>query len=517
MNEQPTKELILSINPSKLLPEHLKWYIYWRWFYDIEFFSNYHFKHVKVDKKTQKPIKSAEFHKQLVQILSGKEDALILCPRDHAKSTYTFFYIMWCICYKQEKAILLVMSEWLWTATIGKIRDEFENNDLLKSIFGRLVPERNKEEQGKKWTWSQLQFLNGVEIEAVKLRGSVRGKRPTLVIVDDPQENKDVENPEIARKFIYWFWSSVYNTLDPTGRCILIGTIVWELCLVNDIRNDTRGFKVIEYTAVENPEYEMINGKLHLVRWNPLWEWKRSILSLDDRLQKVGRDVFHQEYMHVPANLFGEKIWKEEELNNLIVPTYTESKKFEWLKIYRPPEKHCLIWVDTAWGKQSGDYSSIKVRNLYGDLLASYYMKVWPEVLVEVIDHLVELWYLWVIGIECNNETGGTAITLAQGYWWKTLLYRRVDIDKITKKKQKKYGWNTNVWTRRTMLGEYDVAIRDWELFEVAPETMNEMKTFIRNERSGKREAMVNHHDDSIMADAICRQMRKERPFVEVK
>lgn len=515
--KQPSKERIMRIDFKKLKPQHKKWYVYWRWFYDLEFFSNYFFSHIKVDKKTKKTIKSSPVHAELINLFQILVDLLILFPRDHAKSTYTFFYIMWCICYKQETAILLVMSEWLWIATIGKIRDEFENNNKLKSIFGRLVPERTKEEQGKKWTASQLQFLNGVEIEAIKLRWSVRGRRPTLIVVDDPQENKDVENPQIAKKFEYWFRSSVYNTLDPTGRCIMIWTVVWELCLVNSLRNDNRWFKTIEYTAVDNPEYETINGKLHLVRWNPLWEWKRSITALNDRLQKVWRDVFQQEYMHIPANLLWEKIWKEDELNNLIVPPYKEDTKFEWLKIYRKPQVTAMYWVDTSGGKQSGDFASIVVRNIYGDLLASYYAKVWPEVLVQVIDYLVGLWYRWVISIECNNESGGTTITLAQSYRRKTLLYRRDDIDRITKKKQKKYGWNTNVWTRRTLLGEYDVAIRAWEIYEVSPETLNEMKTFYRNASNGKWEAMTNHHDDAIMSDWICRQMRKERQIVEIK
>lgn len=517
MNEQPTKEEILSINLDKLSEEYLDWYVYRRWFYDIEFYSNYFFKHLKVDKKTQKQIRSSPIHSELVNLFQLLTDLLILFPRDHAKTTYTLFYIMWCICYQQEKAILLVMSEWLWIATIGKIRDEFENNDKLKSIFGRLVPERNKEEQGKKWTASQLQFLNGVEIEAVKLRGTIRGRRPTLLIVDDPQENKDVENPQIAKKFEYWFRSSVYNTLDHTGRCIMIWTIVWELCLVNSLRNDNRGFKTIEYTAVDNPEYQMINGKLHLVRWNPLWEWKRSIAALDTRLQKVGRDVFQQEYMHIPANLLWEKIWKEEELNNLVVPPYKEDPKFAGLKIYRKPQATAMSWVDTSGWKQSWDYASIIMRNIHGDLLASYYAKVWPEVLVQVIDYLVSLWYHGVISIECNNESWGTTITLAKNYRWSYMLYKREDIDRTTKKKQKKLWWNTNVWTRRTLLGEYDVAIRAGEIFEISPETFNEMKTFYRNEVTGKWEAMTNHHDDWIMSDGICRQMRKERQIIEIK
>jgi len=41
-------------------------------------------------------------------------------------------------------------------------------------------------------------------------------------MVDDPQENKDVQNPQITDKFNNWFFTSVYNTLDDSGRCIVL-------------------------------------------------------------------------------------------------------------------------------------------------------------------------------------------------------------------------------------------------------------------------------------------------------
>ena len=89
-------------------------------------------------------------------------------------------------------------------------------NQDIKKVFGRLVPERTKQEANKKWTQSQLQFTNGVTIESVTMGGSIRGKRPTKIVVDDPQENSDVQNRMVTDRFNNWFFSSVYNTLDPS-------------------------------------------------------------------------------------------------------------------------------------------------------------------------------------------------------------------------------------------------------------------------------------------------------------
>lgn len=44
---------------------------------------------------------------------------------------------------------------------------------------------------------------------------AVRGQRPTKIIFDDPQENKDVMTKAIVDKFNTRVFSSLYNTLLP--------------------------------------------------------------------------------------------------------------------------------------------------------------------------------------------------------------------------------------------------------------------------------------------------------------
>jgi hypothetical protein len=42
------------------------------------------------------------------------------------------------------------------------------------------------------------------------------------VVGDDVQENKDVENPDIVKKFNKWVFTSLYNVLLPTGRMVIL-------------------------------------------------------------------------------------------------------------------------------------------------------------------------------------------------------------------------------------------------------------------------------------------------------
>jgi len=66
------------------------------------------------------------------------------------------------------------MSDALAATTIGKIRDEFEENTDLRYVFGRLVPNKSRKEANKEWTRRKLSFLNGIKIAALSKGASMR-------------------------------------------------------------------------------------------------------------------------------------------------------------------------------------------------------------------------------------------------------------------------------------------------------------------------------------------------------
>jgi len=75
-------------------------------------------------------------------------------------------------------------------------------------------------------------------------------------MVDDPQEDDDVVNKAVTDKFNAWFFNTVYNMLDDTGRCIVVGTIIGPLCFVQYLKQEVRGFNIIEHTAIKNMELQ---------------------------------------------------------------------------------------------------------------------------------------------------------------------------------------------------------------------------------------------------------------------
>jgi hypothetical protein len=60
------------------------------------------------------------------------------------------------------------------------------------------------------------------------------------------------------------------------------------------------------------------------------------------------------------------------------------------------------------------------------------------------------------------------------------------------------------------MLREYEAAIRLGEIDQIDERARPEMFWFVYSDKK-KMEAVLGCHDDAIMSDAICRQMRKEQ------
>lgn len=500
-------------------------YLWSKWFHDIEWFTDNYLSQYKVDKKTWVTIATSDLHRNIRGSINSI-DSLIIVPRDHAKSTSIFFYVVWNVCYEVDPSILLVMWEALWMETIWKIRDEFEENAELRFVFGRLVPNRSRKEANKLWTRKKLSFLNGVKIAALSKGTSMRGLRPTLVLVDDPQEDDDVINKAVTDKFNAWFFNTVYNMLDDSGRCIVVWTVIWPLCFVQYLKQEVRGFNIIEHTAITNMELQelkqwkpyRINGRLviwdwrkHIVGWTPLWKEKWSIEALDRRYQKLltkswDDSNFMQEYMNIPMILNWRPFYPRSAISRLTpLQGYKRDEKYEDLFIYKPMETDGLVWVDVAEWLVTGDFSVIRFRSRKTlNLIASYRGHIDPEDLPKVIDRIYQMKGSARIWIEKNNH-GGTTIRFCQTFSWYNDLYRTEDIDKITKKKQQTYWFLTSRKSRPIMLDSHKDYIKKGEI-DVDEHLKEEIQYFYRNEK-WKPEALANSHDDVIMADAICLEM----------
>ena len=283
-------------------------YLYSMGYHDITFFSDYFLYHWKLHNKTNEFIDTPEFHRQIWSYLSRKINLNIIIARGHGKTTATLIWILHALLYKTEKSLLYVACETLGKVGITKIKNELEENELIKSVFGEMKPTKiykKKGDDGGRWTISILELSNGTRIETKTPGQAVRGGRYTKILFDDPQENKDVENKEVVDRFNNWAFTSLFNTMLPGSSMAVLGTIIGNLCFVKFLR-DTKKWYTIEYEACNN-EFENI-------LWDGMWS-KESLMErrdgsiiTDEHGNVIGREAgigsacFNQEFRNIPLN-----------------------------------------------------------------------------------------------------------------------------------------------------------------------------------------------------------------------
>lgn len=255
------------------------------------------------------------------------------------------------------------------------------------------------------------------------------------------------------------------------------------------------------------PEQLKHLDKLPISEEQKYWYYRKR-LDLDE-------DVF-QEYPSTPEEAFlvsGKTVYNPRQIKALRDVDYVEDAKYPELRIYKTTKEICYIGGDTAEWWDDWDYSSLSVREADWSLVMWYYAKMPPDKLGEVIDHIISFYgIIAVIGIERNN-TGLTTIVKCKEYWWSDMLYVEETVDRTTNKTKKQIWRQTNGKTRPLMVDEHEEAVRKWRITEIDERHKTEMYSFIYNEKTYKPEAAEWAHDDFVIADCICWQMRKHKPL----
>jgi len=223
------------------------------------------------------------FHKAIYKDL--EDDSIkklgIIAPRGHSKSTVvSVFYILWRICNSPPDddyfAIIISESKDQAVNFLTIIRNNLENNKLLRAYYGNLV--------GTKWNEEELVTTNSCRILAKgtgqKIRGQIMGNeaitRPKDIVMDDFESETNSNTSEMIDKNIKWITKAVEPSLADDGRLITIGTIVHERAYLNRLKDDPE-FKVHFYQAIVGAKgADLSVGK-------PLWSER---FSMDKLMRK---------------------------------------------------------------------------------------------------------------------------------------------------------------------------------------------------------------------------------------
>jgi len=165
--------------------------------------------------------------------------------------------------------------------------------------------------------------------------------------------------------------------------------------------------------------------------------------------------------------------------------------------VYPSKNKKYVVGGDTAG--EGSDYLVGQVHDQDGYQVAVLRQQMDSDLFTKQIYCLGKYYNYALLGIEVNFDSFPIQELQRLGYY---NMYRREVNDTALNKLKKTYGFRTDSWTRPAILNRLIEIVRDHPEFFNDKMTLEEMLTFVRNEK-GRMEAKSGSHDDLVMADAI--------------
>lgn len=239
------------------------------------------------------------FHREIYKPLMDRDVKLLVVkmPRGFGKTTILQGFVMQQIVHKEHPVIVYISDTYTQAEFHTEtMRAELEENEKITGLFGP--------QEGRKWTSSLWTTSGGVSVVPKGSNQSIRGlkigsSRPSLVIIDDPENDENTETPEQREKL----WRHIFAVIKPmmqsgadNVKIVYLGTPIHEDCVLlrliellkkEPFCNDP-GIRVVELSA-RDEEGESI--------WPELWSPER---LRDEELlyAEAGQlDTFYREYL----------------------------------------------------------------------------------------------------------------------------------------------------------------------------------------------------------------------------
>jgi phage terminase large subunit len=179
-----------------------------------------------------------------------------------------------------------------------------------------------------------------------------------------------------------------------------------------------------------------------------------------------------------------------------------------YIKIYEDVQSNVpyVLGADTS-GNGSDYFASHVINNITGNQAAVFHNQLDEDLFTRQIYCLGKYYNTALIGLESNFSTYPINEIKRLGY---RKQFVRETPDTYTGKLQKRYGFHTNMKTRPEIIANLVKLVRDNIGLINDMGTLNEMLTFVRNEK-GRAEAQQGKHDDLIISLAISHYIRKQQ------
>jgi predicted phage terminase large subunit-like protein len=194
---------------------------------------------------------------------------------------------------------------------IANIRYELEENVMILNDYGDMSDGVSKQ---KEWTKTSIILKNGVKILGLSRGQRIRGRRhrenrPSIVVVDDPEEIQKVDKKEYRDKTEKWIRGEVIPAIEESrARLIVLGNILHTDAIMARLRNDDM-FTHRDYALFKDGDAETVE--------NCTWRAKYPTQQAIDNKKK---EVRHTSWMR--------------EYKLKVVPPEGQEVKEEWIQYY---------------------------------------------------------------------------------------------------------------------------------------------------------------------------------------
>lgn len=292
---------------------------------DIAFFCLYFLQDIFVVKDSNEARELSKDHYELWQVanecfIQDEYDKLnIICPRGFAKTTiFDLAISIWLVCYKKSKFTLIgAKKDDDATQFVDSIKKVFNENQRIISTFGKLIDKKKF-----KTNANEIEFANGMYIRAVGSASSIRGAnfkgiRPTVVITDDYQDEKDILTEETRdKKYNRWTKEieqvgdkAVYRKgkkIKSATKIVSIGTVLHLDCLISRLSRN-RDYHTILKRAIILEEGQTVDDIFNSTLW---CECKKIYFndSLEDS-KKEAEKFYNKHKTKMKFNVLWEEKW----------------------------------------------------------------------------------------------------------------------------------------------------------------------------------------------------------------
>lgn len=345
-----------------------------------------------------------EVHDQIFELIdSGKRYIAIAAPRGLGKTTIARTVASRFILFRLTNFVCYVMN----SATVAEMQTENLKRDLLtnpvvRQFFGNIKTDISNDigmDEFSKLAWTAFgETLVLPRGAGQQVRGlNWNNHRPGLIIVDDLENAKELQNPENRTAIKKWFHSDLMKSVDKYKNdsiVIYIDTLKHEDSLLAELLDDPNWASIKLSLAHFDSDGRIVSN---IPTYMSDAELKR---EYDAHVRRGDLDTFFSEYMNEPTSLTDASFSAEnfKHYNESDAEFIRIRKDIETVLIVDPAKTVKMQAADSAMLAIGLDIPGCRffIRNPFSD-------KVYPDQLYDVIFEQVLTFNIHTVGIEVTS------------------------------------------------------------------------------------------------------------------